>query len=55
MNDHGISLKWSLKVDLFPSLQVVQRGVNMMLLSREKAFKTTSNALGKGVNLNWSP
>ncbi len=54
-NGRGVSLNWSLEVNLLPSLQFAQRGVNMMLLLGEEALETTSNGLGRGVNLNWSP
>jgi len=42
------------KVNLFPSLQDAQTGVNMLMLPGEEALETTSNVLGRGANPNCS-
>jgi hypothetical protein len=55
MNGCAFSLKESPEAKLFPSLQVVRMGEDKLLQSREKAFETTSSALGWGANLNYLP
>jgi len=55
MNGCVVSLKLFLEVDLLPSLQVAQMGLNMLLQPRGKALETISSAHGKGMNLNYLP
>ncbi len=52
-NDHEISLKYSLKVDMLLSLPVVQKkGCTPSPLGKEAPMQT-SNGFGRIINLSW--